>query len=155
MLNHERRRVGLSLLNGQQNEQVDHYSRMNELCRAGLNSTGCLGANCHAADCKRYACPGMFKCHLNYCIYMSHVCDGFYDCQEVDDEMFCPVTYCPGLLKCRGESRCVSSEQICDNTVNCLHSMDDEIDCYTCPVSCECNGYSVKCHLDNSKKSNV
>ena len=28
--------------------------------------------------------------------------------------------------------------------------MDDEIDCHICPVSCECNGYSVECHVDNS-----
>ena len=44
----------------------------------------------------------------------------------------------------------MSKEEICDNTVNCLHSIDDEIDCYICPVSCECNGYSVECHLNNS-----
>ena len=148
IFNYERRSV--SLLNGQNNGKVDDYSRMNELCRVGLNSTGCVRANCHAAACRHYVCPGMFKCHHNYCIYMSHVCDGYYDCKEADDEMFCPVTSCPGLLKCRGESRCVSREEICDNTVNCLHSMDDEIDCHICPVSCECNGYSVECHVDNS-----
>ena len=148
MFNDKRRRV--SLLNGQNNRNVDHYPRMDELCRVGSKSTGCMGADCHAAACRHYVCPGMFKCHHHYCIYMSHVCDEYYDGKEADDEMFCPVTSCPGLLKCRGESRCVSKEEIWDNTVNCLQSMDDEIDCHTCPVSCECNGYNIECHLNNS-----
>ena len=108
-INHERRRAGISLLNGLNRGKVDGYPRMNGLCRVGLNSTGCVRVNCHAAACKHYVCPGMFKYHHNYCIYMSHVCDGYHDCKEADDEMFCPVTSCPGLLKCRGESRCVSS----------------------------------------------
>ena len=30
--------------------------------------------------------------------------------------------------------------------------MDDEVDCNTCPVNCECNGYSAMCILNNSKQ---
>ena len=100
--------------------------------------------------CADFSCPGLFKCHKYYCIYMSSVCDGQYDCAEGDDEIFCPLSSCPGLLKCRGENRCVNKEEICDNTVNCLHSMDDEISCNNCPVNCECSGYSMMCHLENS-----
>ena len=28
--------------------------------------------------------------------------------------------------------------------------MDDEIGCYKCPANCECNGYSLLCHVENS-----
>ena len=100
--------------------------------------------------CIDFSCPGLFKCHRHYCIYMSAVCDEQYDCEEGDDEIFCPFTSCPGLLKCRGETRCVNREEICDNIVNCLHSMDDEISCNNCPVNCECSGYAMMCHLENS-----
>ena len=44
----------------------------------------------------------------------------------------------------------MSREEICDNIVNCLHSMDDEISCDNCPVNCEFGGYTMTCHLDNS-----
>ena len=81
---------------------------------------------------------------------MSSVCDGQYDYEENDDEIFCPLSSCPGWLKCRGENRCVSKEEICDDTVNCLHSMDDEISCKSCPRNCECIGYTMTCHLNNS-----
>ena len=82
---------------------------------------------------------------------MSSACDGQYDCEEEnDDEIICPLSSCPGLLKCRGENRCVSKEEICEDTVDCLHSMDDEISCNSCPMNCECSGYTMTCHLDNS-----
>ena len=100
--------------------------------------------------CQNVACPEMFKCNNYYCIYMSAVCDGQYDCVEGDDEMNCPISSCPGLLKCRGEKRCVSKKEICDNHIDCLYSMDDETDCHICPRNCDCNGYSVSCILNNS-----
>ena len=128
-------------------EKVDRCYKMNQICNIGLNKPVCKLNN---YECKHFVCPGMFKCHNDYCIYMSNVCNGQYDCKEGDDEMICPIKYCPGLLKCRGENRCVSKEEICDNTVNCLHSMDDEIGCYKCPGSCQCNGYSVKCNVENT-----
>ena len=100
--------------------------------------------------CGHFSCPGMFKCALDFCIYMSSVCDGHYDCPRGDDERVCPLTSCPGLLKCRGEHRCVSKKEICDTHINCLYSMDDEIDCYKCPTYCICSGYSIVCLLNNS-----
>ena len=81
---------------------------------------------------------------------MSHVCDGQYDYGRRDDEVVCPITSCPGLFKCLGENRCVSKEEICDNHINCLYSMDDEIECYKCPGACEFNGYSVECNVENT-----
>ena len=131
-----------------QSRNVDHCSQINQLCRVGFNTTLC-GHVKYSSVCRNILCPGMFKCPKYYCIHMSHVCDGQYDCKEGDDETFCPLTSCPGLLKCRGENRCVSNEEICDNTVNCLYSMDDEMDCDQCPATCTCDGYSVECHLEN------
>ena len=99
--------------------------------------------------CQYITCPGMFKCEQYYCIPISHVCDGQYDCKEGDDETVCPFTSCPGLLKCRGENRCVSRDEICDKHVNCLYSMDDEVGCHKCPLHCECVGYAVSCNLND------
>ena len=124
-------------------------SQVNQLCRVGINTTRCDMVQYNDV-CGNVICPGMFKCNKYFCIYMSYVCDGQYDCKEGDDETLCPLVSCPGMLKCRGENRCVSKEEMCDNTVNCLYSMDDEIDCYECPINCECNVYNVKCQLDNS-----
>ena len=101
-------------------------------------------------DCTHFSCPGMFKCERYRCIYMSAVCDGQYDCKEGDDEMACPLSSCSGFLKCRGENRCVSKDEICDGYVNCVYSMDDEIGCQQCPTNCECSGYIVSCMVDNS-----
>ena len=81
---------------------------------------------------------------------MSSVCDGQYDCNKGDDKTMCPMSSCPGFLKCRGENRCVGREEICDKHINCLNSMDDEIDCHVCPPNCVCDGYSASCYLNNS-----
>ena len=124
-------------------------SDLSTFCIVRLNKRLCQTPK-SAIACDHFSCPGLFKCHRSYCIYMSSVCDGHYDCEESDDEISCPLSSCPGLLKCRGENRCVSKEEICDNTVNCLHSMDDEINCNSCPMNCECSGYTMTCHLDNS-----
>ena len=129
--------------------QGDRCSQINQLCILNFNTNRCRHQN-YVVVCKNVICPGMFKCDKLYCVHMSYVCDGQYDCKEGDDEILCPLTSCPGLLKCRGENRCVSKEEICDNHVNCLYSMDDEIGCHKCPDNCECTGYSVKCHLVDS-----
>ena len=124
-------------------------SDLKTFCTVQVNKSRCHTQSFVSA-CVHLSCPGLFKCHRSYCIYMSSVCDGQYDCEENDDEIFCPLASCPGLLKCRGENRCVSKEEICDDTVNCLHSMDDEISCASCPMNCECSGYTMICLLDNS-----
>ena len=119
----------------------------NYSCIVGVDKRSCVTA---LSACVHFSCPGMFKCHRYHCIYMSSVCDGQYDCKEGDDETLCPLSSCPGLLKCRGENRCLSKEEICDKTVNCLHSMDDEIICNNCPLNCKCSGYTMTCRLENS-----
>ena len=124
-------------------------SRVSTLCKVSYHSKLPF-PDMPQLICQNVACPEMFKCNKYYCIYMSAVCDGQNDCAEGDDEISCPITSCPGLLKCRGEKRCVSKKEICDSHIDCVYSMDDEADCLTCPRNCDCNGYSVSCILNNS-----
>ena len=137
------------IFNATRKHNTRNWLSMDEICLLGLQADQ---RDSHVLDnsCTHLSCPGMFKCHKSNCIYMSSVCDGQYDCDVGDDELFCPLLSCPGLSKCRGENRCVSREQICDDQVNCLYSMDDEIGCYKCPTNCECHGYSLSCHVKNS-----
>ena len=139
-------REDLTLNTTRRSRKVNKCSHLNDVCIV-KEDTGC---DTFSSACVHFRCPGLFKCHSSYCIYMSSVCDGQYDCEEGDDEIFCPLLSCPGLLKCRGENRCMSVEEICDNTVNCLHSMDDEIGCNICPTSCQCSGYTMVCQLEHS-----
>ena len=129
-----------------------HHTSLIENCKIGVNASD--GAVATAYDdldsCLWVTCPGMFKCYNNFCIYLSAVCDGHYDCRYGDDELLCPLLSCSGFLKCRGENRCVSSEEICDNNINCLYSMDDEVGCNKCPDHCHCEGYSLSCEVKNS-----
>ena len=80
---------------------------------------------------------------------MSLVCDGQWDCIYGEDEASCVNISCPGFLKCRGESRCISPDQICDGIVDCISSFDDEIKCGYCPSVCTCDGYVLYCTVDN------
>ena len=95
--------------------------------------------------CRDILCPGMFKCHMYYCIPIASVCDGQSDCLYKDDERFCDAMVCPGSLKCRGENRCVSSDSICDGIPDCLYTFDDEVVCHNCPTGCTCQGYVILC----------
>ena len=95
-------------------------------------------------------CPGMFKCLESYCLPMSLVCDGYADCPDGEDELFCSSLICPGLLKCRGENKCVSVDELCDGQVNCGFSFDDEITCMKCPRGCICFYYIMSCEIINN-----
>ena len=131
-------------------KEMEQCSKMDNLCIIKDNWKQCDSESSDLA-CTHFRCPGMFKCNAGFCIHMSAVCDGQPHCEERDDEIFCPISSCPGMLKCRGEKRCVGKEEICNNHVNCLYSMDDELHCISCPLNCECNGYMVLCHLNNSQ----
>ena len=95
--------------------------------------------------CTLIWCPGMFKCIHTYCLPMSVICNGHQECPDGEDELYCFNLVCPGLLKCRGENRCVSTGEICDGKVNCQYSFDDEIMCETCPIRCICSYYFMSC----------
>ena len=111
----------------------------------------CKFGGCHwLSSCRYHVCPGMFKCPDSYCIDLSSVCDDIHDCRRGEDELMCHSLTCPGFLKCRGEDRCVGTNEICDGYVNCVYSMDDEMDCNTCPGNCDCQGYVMSCSSNNS-----
>ena len=103
--------------------------------------------------CRDISCNGMFKCTHFYCISVSAVCDGQFDCLYGEDESFCSNFTCPGLLKCRSESRCIGWEEICNGHVDCIQSADDEIMCGHCPADCTCDGFMLHCRIDNSLKN--
>ena len=131
-------------------EVSEQFKSLNKICKITVYNNNLLLSIDRKRVCHHIICPGMFKCHKHYCIHISSVCDGQYDCNKGDDETMCPMSSCPGFLKCRGENRCVGREEICDKHINCLNSMDDEIDCHACPLNCVCEGYSASCYLNNS-----
>ena len=124
---------------------------LEDICRINVRRSPCDKSLIQSRIkdlCQYMECPGMFKCHLYYCITMSAVCDGQPDCYHGEDEHYCRSMTCPGLLKCRGEKRCVSEQEICDGIADCLVSRDDEIMCGRCVPGCECNGYMASCDAD-------
>ena len=118
---------------------------LHERCLVNRRSESCDFPINPYVLCHHVLCPGMFKCSKYICLPMSAICDGHKDCLFGEDEKFCGNLSCPGLLKCRGEARCLSDNEICDGEVNCLYSADDEINCTPCPEGCECVGYSTMC----------
>ena len=123
---------------------TDYFKRM---CISGLVSTQYRGEdNSLSVDaCDLIQCPFMFRCENSYCINIEHVCDGHSDCPYKSDEILCENTTCPGMLKCRGEKRCLPDYLICNNHVDCIYSADDELGCQPCPDKCNCSGYAILC----------
>ena len=103
---------------------------------------------CYLSQCKDIGCPGKFKCPNSYCIPISFLCDEETDCIRGEDEVNCFSIVCPGMLKCRGETRCITHDQICDKHKDCLYSADDEVGCSSCPGGCQCTLYMANCSLD-------
>ena len=50
---------------------------------------------------------------------------------------------CPGLIKCKLGSNCVSSDYHMDGTNQCKLSMDDEVIYPNCPQHCTCHGTAI------------
>ena len=125
-------------------------TKLNDMCLFRERRYSCKSISC-TFMCMVIACPGMFKCHDYVCVPLSYYCDGINHCTLGEDEILCytftPV--CPGYLKCRGERKCISTDELCDKNINCFYSMDDELGCDTCPVNCECGGYVMSCHSNN------
>ena len=98
-----------------------------------------------------YTCNSKhFKCPDFYCVLWKFVCNGKWECPGGTDElkMDCPKTTCPGMLRCRNSSICISRENICDKDNDCP-SKDDEQFCTNnilyCPRNCSCLFYSLSC----------
>ena len=123
---------------------TDYFYRM---CMYGLNRVRynqddeLLGVD----SCDMIQCPFMFRCENSYCINIENVCDGRSDCPYQSDEILCENTTCPGMLKCRGEKRCLPDYLICNTRVDCIYSADDELGCQSCPDKCNCSGYTIIC----------
>ena len=54
-------------------------------------------------ECGSFACPGFYRCRgfLGTCLHADHVCDGWPQCPQHDDERFCDLT-CPENCTCQG-----------------------------------------------------
>ena len=89
----------------------------------------------HISQCRSVECVNMFKCTSSYCLKFEKVCDGIKDCQDGSDEAMCPLTNCPGLFRCTKEDKCIHPEQVCDVTIDCKKSVDDEKYCHNKSVS--------------------
>ena len=122
-----------------------------EMCKISAHKHPCH-FDFASVICMIIWCPGMFKCLYSYCLPMSLVCDGYYDCPDGEDELFCSKLVCPGLLKCRGENKCVSDDELCDGQVNCRFTFDDEITCTKCPPGCVCFYYMISCEVNSTLK---
>ena len=111
----------------------------------------------HLRYCVQHECPTMFKCNASYCIPFYMVCDGVPDCPYSEDEVSCSAFSCPGLLKCKSDNICVHPYDICDGTLHCKNSLDDELFCDSeaCPLHCQCSGYTVVCFKTNFENLNL
>ncbi|PVD35466.1 hypothetical protein C0Q70_02429 [Pomacea canaliculata] len=52
--------------------------------------------------CDTYTCPGYYRCRSSHvCLHPDHVCDGWSQCPEGDDELLCRLS-CPDTCVCHG-----------------------------------------------------
>ena len=105
----------------------------------------------HLQECKEFECNLKYKCPSSYCIPLSYVCDGKWDCHKGHDEDIlhtCKVRNCIGLFHCSKSSICFPVEDVCDNYIDCPEK-DDELMCglknIKCPISCSCHNFAIKC----------
>ncbi len=108
-------------------------------------------AICKTITCKNgYHLPiitNYFKCPDSYCIPVRHRCDSVLDCPYGEDEKTCSQFTCKGHFWCPRDEKCLSFIDICDGTVHCLLTGEDEFQCdiKPCPTLCFCAGNSIHC----------
>ena len=71
------------------------------------------------------------------------VCNGHWECPGGMDEIMCSRNSCPGMFKCRNSSICLSPDNLCDSTSDCIYNEDERfcpIQEYfqECPSNCSC-----------------
>ncbi|KAL8591751.1 hypothetical protein ACOMHN_032293 [Nucella lapillus] len=55
-------------------------------------------------DCKTTTCPGLYRCRSStVCVHGHHLCDGWGQCPQRDDELMCDMA-CPEECLCSGHS---------------------------------------------------
>ena len=63
-------------------------------------------------QCEPPSCAGLYRCRdSTVCLHVTHVCDGWSQCPQHDDENFCNLT-CPFNCNCRGHS------YLCNHTLS-------------------------------------
>ena len=56
------------------------------------------------AECEKYSVPSFYRCRASHIhLHPSHMCDGFGQCPEIDDELFCKWS-CPVNCMCYGSA---------------------------------------------------
>ena len=88
----------------------------------------------------------ILKCPGYYCVHISHICDGAFDCPHGQDELNCEDYTCSGKFKCARLKQCIHLREICDGVPQCLYR-DDETACdiQTCWENCNCLNYALHC----------
>ena len=138
----------------------DGFKDCNDLTYAGEDESVCLTGVCpegcycfgHAYACvnimsSNFPSPSYFKCPDSYCIPVRHRCDSVLDCPFGEDEKTCSQFTCKGHFWCPLDKKCLSFIDICDGTMHCLLTGEDEFQCdiRTCPALCFCAGDSIHC----------
>ena len=55
-------------------------------------------------DCETVTCPGLYRCRgSTVCLHADHMCDGWPQCPQRDDEWLCDMT-CPVQCLCQGHA---------------------------------------------------
>ncbi|XP_070184993.1 G-protein coupled receptor GRL101-like [Littorina saxatilis] len=53
-------------------------------------------------SCDHFTCPEFYRCRgSSVCLHPSHLCDGWAQCPQRDDELLCNLT-CPSACQCQG-----------------------------------------------------
>ena len=56
------------------------------------------------SNCESVTCPGLYRCRDSaVCVYAVHMCDGWPQCPQRDDEWLCDMT-CPAQCLCQGHA---------------------------------------------------
>ena len=115
----------------------------------------------HLQECKDFECNLKYKCPDSYCIPLSYICDGKWDCASGYDEDIlhtCKIRNCIGFFHCSDSSICVHLEDVCDNYVDCPLK-DDELMCVLhnnkCPIFCVCHNLAFQCIGNLPEISNI
>ena len=68
-------------------------------------------------ECDPPTCTGLYRCRdSTVCLHVTHVCDGWSQCHEHDDENFCSLA-CPDNCVCHGYSyECTNKSSLSDHT---------------------------------------
>ena len=85
---------------------VLHFQVQVTVCPCMCSAMVCMTAPHHEDEhqCKPPSYPGLYRRRCStVCLHVTHVCDGWRQCPQRDDENFCNLT-CPNACVCQGYS---------------------------------------------------